>query len=297
MCYTIHMTDTRFLILGSAAAEGIPAFFCNCRVCREAAARGGREIRGRTSYNFGGVLQIDYGPDILQAFQRFHPRLNAMRHLLVTHAHEDHLAPAELWCRCNGFRRIPEGEPPLVIHGSNPVIQRINRDAAPTLTSMKGRSRLLPAMNVAFHEIAPFQIFELPDIGATVRTFAADHAPDLIPMIFIVTLGGRSVLIGNDTGPFPEETKEALRALRGKVHLDIAVLDCCGALLPNWNNSHMCADSDLATFAELEAWGLVDHATIKVVNHFSHNGNATHEDLCRFFEPKGIVVGYDGLEL
>ena len=36
---------------------------------------------------------------------------------------------------------------------------------------------------------------------------------------------------------------------------------------------------------------------LKVVNHFSHNGNAMHAELCDFFEPKGIVVGYDGLEL
>ena len=185
----------------------------------------------------------------------------------------------------------------MVIHGSGPVLQRLLRDAAPTLTSMKARSRLLPAMNVAFHEIAPFQTFDLPDIGATVRTFAADHAPDLIPMIFIVTLGGRTVLIGNDTGPFPDATKDALRALAGQIHLDIAVLDCCGALLPNWNHSHMCAESCLATFAELESWGIADSSTTRVVNHFSHNGLATHEDLCRFFEPKGIVVGYDGLEL
>ena len=34
------MQTPPFLILGSAAAEGVPAYFCNCRVCREAAARG-----------------------------------------------------------------------------------------------------------------------------------------------------------------------------------------------------------------------------------------------------------------
>ena len=36
---------------------------------------------------------------------------------------------------------------------------------------------------------------------------------------------------------------------------------------------------------------------LKVVNHFSHNGNAMHAELCDFFEPKDIIVGYDGLEL
>ena len=36
----------------------------------------------------------------------------------------------------------------------------------------------------------------------------------------------------------------------------------------------------------------ISNKTIEALNHFSHNGNATHAELCDFFEPKGIVVGY-----
>ena len=291
------MSTPSFLVLGSAAAEGVPAFYCNCRVCREAAARGGREIRGRTSYNFGDVLQIDFGPDMLQAFQRFDPRLNGIRHLLITHAHEDHLTPSELWYRARGFSRLPDDTPPLVIHGSPAVLELIRRDMAATLTSFRHRTRLLEMANLAFHEIEPFQTFELPDIGATVQTLEANHAPDLASLLFVVTMGGRTVLIGNDTGYFPEATMAALKDLAGKVHVDLCVIDCCGAFLKNWRDGHMSADVNLKLFAELETMGFIDDKTIKVVNHFSHNGNATHAELCAFFEPKGIVVGYDGLEL
>ncbi len=283
-----------FLILGSAAAEGVPAYFCNCRVCREAAARGGREIRGRTAYNFGGVLQIDFGPDMLQAFQRHYPRLNAMRHLLVTHAHEDHLAPGELWFRASGFSRLPADTPPLTIHGAPAVLERLQRDIAPT---MRDRGKVLEMAHLAFNGIAPFQTFELPDIGATVRTFPAKHAPGLMAMLFLITMGGRTVFIGNDTGFFPDETFDALKALAGKIHVDIFVVDCCGALLENYREFHMGADVNLELFAKLEQMGFIDSDTVKVANHFSHNGKATHAELCEFFEPKGVVVGYDGLEL
>lgn len=34
--------------LGTAAAEGIPALFCRCDICKEARKRGGREIRTRS---------------------------------------------------------------------------------------------------------------------------------------------------------------------------------------------------------------------------------------------------------
>ncbi len=288
------MQTPPFLILGSAAAEGVPAYFCDCRVCREAAARGGREIRGRTSYNFGGVLQIDFGPDMLQAFQRFYPRLNAMRHLLVTHAHEDHLAPGELWFRASGFSRLPADTPPLTIHGAPAVLDRLQRGIAPTI---RDREKVLEMAHLAFNEIAPFQTFELPDIGATVRTFPAKHAPGLMAMLFLITMGGRTIFIGNDTGFFPDETFDALKALAGKVHVDIFVVDCCGSFLQNYRDFHMSADVNLELFAKLEQMGFIDSATVKVANHFSHNGNATHAELCEFFEPKGVVVGYDGLEL
>lgn len=293
----MKITSPKLLVLGSAAAEGIPAYCCNCRVCREAAAKGGKEIRGRTSYNFGDVLQIDYGPDMLHAFQRFYPRLNNIRHLLITHAHEDHLDPAELWFRISGCSHIPEDAEPMVIHASEPAFELIRRGMAPTMCGLSRRAKMLDAAHIAFHRVEPFETFELPDIGATVRTLAAQHALDLIPMLFLITMGGRTVLIGNDTGVFPDETKEALKALAGKVHIDVAVLDDTDALHPGWPDTHMGAAADLEAFAALDSWGLTDEETIRVVNHFSHNGGSTHEELCAFFEPKGIVVGYDGLEL
>ena len=76
-------------------ARSSEIIFCDCRVCREAAAHVGPEVRGHTSYNFGGVLQIDFGPNALQAFQRHREALNAIRHVLFSHAHVDHFSPNE----------------------------------------------------------------------------------------------------------------------------------------------------------------------------------------------------------
>ena len=52
-------------ILGSAAAEGIPAIFCNCRVCTEAWKNGGKDIRMRAAYKLNDEVRIDFGPDSL----------------------------------------------------------------------------------------------------------------------------------------------------------------------------------------------------------------------------------------
>lgn len=291
------MASPSFLVLGSGGSEGIPAYFCDCRVCREAAAKGGREIRGRTSYNFGGSVQIDYGPDMLQAFQRYYPRLNGMKHVLITHAHEDHLAPEEFWFRIRGCSHIPVGAPRLHVHASAPSLARLMRDIAPTMGSFTRRARICDDALLDLHEIAPFETFTLPDVDATVRTFKAAHAQDLIPLLFIITMGGRSVFICNDTGRLPKDTVDALARLSGKVHLDVAVFDCTSGTKTLWPDSHMGADEALRTSLVLEELGLIDNDTVKILNHFSHNAGLTHEELCAQLEPRGFIIGYDGLEV
>ena len=49
--------------LGTAAAEGIPALFCQCPVCRQARAAGGKEIRTRSGAIIDGKLKLDFGYD------------------------------------------------------------------------------------------------------------------------------------------------------------------------------------------------------------------------------------------
>ena len=38
----------KITFLGTAAAEGIPALFCNCQCCTEARRRGGKNLRTRS---------------------------------------------------------------------------------------------------------------------------------------------------------------------------------------------------------------------------------------------------------
>ena len=49
--------------LGTAAAEAIPALWCECPVCRRAKELGGRELRRRCSYLIDRDTLIDFGPD------------------------------------------------------------------------------------------------------------------------------------------------------------------------------------------------------------------------------------------
>ena len=49
-------------ILGTAAAEGWPALFCNCEACRRAREKGGKNIRTRAGTLIDDQLLIDFRP-------------------------------------------------------------------------------------------------------------------------------------------------------------------------------------------------------------------------------------------
>lgn len=294
----------KLLVLGSAAAEGIPAIYCECALCRKARRLGGRDLRRRTSYNFGGCVQIDTGPDFLQAWHRHPDEMSQIRHILVTHAHGDHFTVNEFFYHGQGFASVPRPGGVLSIHGTSRTFRRFLDYAASTWTvSLDEKMR---RAGIAFHEFKRFGDFTLDDCDARVRIFAADHDPLFEPCVILVTMHGRTVFICNDTGWLPDESWAALSALRGEVLIDVAVLDNTGMLcgtaespVPGevWRKNHMSAPTVLATFDKLNEIGLLDKDCIRVVNHFSHNGGCTHDQLRAYYEPRGILVGYDDMEL
>ncbi len=61
--------------LGTAAAEGIPAIFCDCEVCRKSRELGGRNFRTRSQAIIDDTLLIDFPSDTYAHFLNYN--LNA----------------------------------------------------------------------------------------------------------------------------------------------------------------------------------------------------------------------------
>lgn len=59
---------------------------------------------------------------------------------------------------------------------------------------------------------------------------------------------------------------------------------------------HMGLQDDLAFIKMLEEHGCVDQHTVKVINHFSHNGKMTHAQLEAFAQEHGMIAAYDGMK-
>src|SRR5437867_10370677 len=83
-------------LLGTGSAEGQPALFCRCAICRKARELGGKDHRSRASALIDGGLKIDLPQDTLHHVLTQGLDLTAIQYLIFTHTHDDHFAFREL---------------------------------------------------------------------------------------------------------------------------------------------------------------------------------------------------------
>src|SRR5438270_9602508 len=83
-------------LLGTGAADGIPAFHGDCRICRHAREHKGKDIRSRSAAVVDGCLKIDLPPDTLMQMHQSGTNARDWSALLFTHSDEDHFAVDQL---------------------------------------------------------------------------------------------------------------------------------------------------------------------------------------------------------
>ncbi|MBP5640130.1 MAG: hypothetical protein J6X55_11670 [Victivallales bacterium] len=265
--------------LGTAAAEGWPALFCECEACRKARELGGKNIRRRCAYLLDDDTMVDYGPDIYWQSVEFGIRLEKIRRIFISHSHIDHLVPFELQWRRKGFS---SARTPLKLFADQVALDKIT-----TTPGMENPADYLVDLAL----VEPGNTVTDGDI--TAFAILADHAqPPEKPVNYVIQRGGVKALIGHDSGWWPEESWQMLQ----KFKIDILVLECTyGVRWPDQRLKHMGANVTVETRDELLKRGILKDDAIMVTTHFSHNTQNLHEELEEFFVPKGIQVAYDGL--
>lgn len=264
-------------ILGTAAAEGFPGIFCRCEHCIKARQLGGKNIRSRSSAIIDGILKVDFPPDSYYHVLRDGIDMAAIKYLLITHTHSDHLQADEL-----------EMRNPIYAHGIDHPLKIFGHDQAMQhcLQAVK-----LNKDRIELQLIQPFRTFELEE-GTYVTPLLADHDRRQTCLLFYIERNGKVLLYGHDTGWFPEETWQWLK---GK-SFDAALLDNTNGPLPGRRN-HMNNDAILEMKEAFESNGMLKKDGTVIVTHFSHNCGMLHEDLEAFYSPHGIKVAFDGMKL
>lgn len=275
--------------LGTGAAEGVPAVFCNCEYCRglreRIAAGSTAERRTRSQVVLDGELSIDFPPDAYAHAVERGVDLSKIAYLLVTHSHMDHFYAHDFILR--GYKYAHDMTAPvLTIFGNREVCDVFRED---TRREMKAEV----APNVQLRMVGTFQEIAFDDWRA--YTFPAHHS-SAEPLLYLVERGGKRVLHLTDTGRLPDESMDFLKTMKKRA--DVVNLDCTFL----WDDAdpnarHMNLKEVAYTIGRLERAGVVDGDTKKVITHFSHNSAPTAEALARAEREYGVIAAYDGMTL
>lgn len=245
---------------------------------------GGKNIRTRCQSLIDNKILVDYPADTYMHVLSGLP-LTKIHTYLITHSHSDHLYTPDFAMRGKWFATIEKEEKVNVYADRAAYV-----DCAKEIGIDPWNERM------EAHYIVPFKPFEVE--GYTVTALRADHGLHTTPVIFLIEKDGKCVLHSHDTGYYPRETWEYLE--KNKVHIDFASFDCTEPLAEKDNpekSNHMNYCTVLNVRNKLIELGYIDDTTICAVNHFSHNGKMTHEDIEELVTKDGFIVAYDGLEV
>ena len=263
--------------LGTAAAEGFPAVFCNCKYCREARELGGKNIRTRSQSLINDDLLIDFPPDTYHHFLTQSIEGDKIKYLLITHAHSDHLYSRDLF-RHYGCYAHDMRVQTLELYGSSHTASTLEKN--------------IPNVNVNV-----LKAFETVEIGSyRVTPIPARHMPGGEPFNYIIESEGKILLYAHDTGYFFDETFDYIE--KNNIRFDMISMDCTNVDIPVPDTgSHMGFPNINRVVERLRSFGAVNESTVIYVNHFSHNGNPLHAHLCERAGEYGYHVSYDGCEI
>ncbi len=266
----------RVVLLGSGSADGWPNPFCECASCLAAARCG--QVRAQTSALVDGRLLLDCGPEAPRSAARAGIALAGVRHLLLTHAHPDHLGPAALL-----FRQWAGRTGPLDVVGPADAVAEC-------------RHWVGPDDPVRFRAVAPGDEVVLGGAGEPeyrVRALAAAHRVqrDGDAVLYdLARAGGPRILWATDTGPLPEET---LRAVAGARFAAAFVEETFGDRT-DLGGGHL----DLTTFpralAALRGCGALTDGSRVVAVHLSHH-NPPPAELAARLAAWGAEAGEDAM--
>ena len=271
--------------LGTAAAEGWPAMFCDCINCQRARETKGKNYRSRPQMLIDKKLLVDFGPDTFYHMMKYDLDFSGIRHVILTHSHTDHFYSTELILRAFPYA-LHGNQGKMTVYGNEKCHWMFLR----TLEVEDDSANMRDC--VGFEEIRAFVPFEIP--GYHITPLHAVHDPKEECLIYLIRdEEGKTLLYANDTGVFPEDTWQALEGIK----LDCVSLDCTLGKDPTMESGHMGLQANRSVVEKLKKMDCIDDRTPVVLTHFSHNGGLLHEELEDTTRKDGFLIAYDGMVL
>lgn len=270
--------------LGTAGCSGIPSMYCQCPVCENARKVMGKEFRTRTGFVLDEKVAIDFSPDSYQNMTRNGINFGSIKHLLITHSHEDHYYPQDLVLRVTATRApYPDIEKKLNLYGNSTVL-RLFKEV------VFFKEKVLETVNLI--EIEKNQTFNMDDYKVT--TFYAPHMLTEDSLVFLIERNNQAYLHLVDTGFPTDELFDYLK--NNNIKLDAVTADCTYGTGEVEYGGHMQIWQNIRVKNRLIELGVLKENTPYYLTHFSEwNGIDTHESLCEVAKKYGLTVAYDGM--
>ena len=276
----IWVIKMKLTYLGTAAAEGMPAVFCNCEYCKEARKLGGKNIRTRSQAIINDDLLIDFPADTYSHFLSNNIEGDKIKYLLVTHSHQDHFYMDDLKVRRS-------------VYAHNMRVEKMHIYCGEGTAEKLSKMEVLDSIEIDYTVIKPFEKVVLGEY--TIRALPARHYPGDGALFYIIE-GEKTILYAHDTGYFYPEVFEYIG--ENKIVFDLVSLDCTNVDIPiNDEGHHMGIDNINRVVGVLKESGAVTDETKVVINHFSHNGAPLYHKLEERVADYGYIVSYDGMSV
>jgi phosphoribosyl 1,2-cyclic phosphate phosphodiesterase len=274
------------MYLGTGAAEGFPAIFCNCPNCNAARERGIDEFRTRAQVLIDDTLSIDFPPEAYAHALRFGVDLSSLCYLLVTHSHMDHFYAHDFILRGYKYATVL-GSPILSLYGNKEVLNVFTectaRELKPSVTP-----------NLCLNELKPYAEYRVGEYR--VLTLLARHCKTEEALLFYIEREGKGYLHLHDTGLLYPEAYRFLSEHGAKVNL--VTFDCTFVQNEGGEEArHMGLPDNVKVREELERAKICDSQTKYVITHFSHNANPLRANLAPLEKKYGVIAAYDGFTI
>lgn len=264
----------RIRLLGTGAADGIPAFCAKTPVSAYAREHGGKDRRTRAAALIDGELKLDFGPDTLAQIQRDGLDPSDWSAVLFTHSDDDHLTVSEFQYFLYPFN---DNEClPFTIYGNETVCEKI--------------AQQYPCWPLDTHAIHDFQPFLHGPYSIT--PLRANHKCDEEAHNFLIERDGRRLIYATDTGVWSEETFAFLE--RAEAHA--LVIECTDGFNKSDYQGHLDLKECVAMVRRMRKISALAEEARVVTTHHSHRGGARHCDLVQALGRDAIEPGYDGME-
>lgn len=291
------MDELRMQFMGTGAGEGIPTPFCRCRICEHARKTGGKDVRLRSSFRVSDEMMIDFGTDIFAECIRNHTDLFDLKYLLITHTHDDHFSPFNLFLKSLVSRTNGEK---VHIYLNGDAYKLIEKYDALGFDDSEHFFTDTMKNDFEFHQLHFWKQERIGDYLVTpVKGEHKGHLEANSANYPIELPDGKKFLYALDTGFYGEETRSFLK----DAALDYLIIESTFGSADRGNKpySHLDLNSVFYLCDVLYQQGTLTDRTQVYLTHINQEQDFIHEEMVAECEkrktPYKVTVAYDGLQM